>query len=68
MVPHHVFRAIHDQMAARFGVQLAGDQHGRHHVLERRDHDVQQTQGLGHGQGQLLVGEELHRDVHHPVR
>ena len=49
-------------------VQLAADEDVVHHVLERADHDVKQLQLFGHLERQLLVGEELHRDVHDPVR
>ncbi len=67
VIPHDVLGAVHDQVLAGELVHLAGNEDGRHHVSEAGHHDVQERERLGHGQGQVLVGEELDGDVDHPV-
>ena len=58
VVLHDMGRAVHHEVVVLV-TQRVLLQHAVHHVLEERDHDVEQEEILRHGKGQVLVAEQL---------
>ena len=64
MILHHVLRTVdHLVVVLLLFPQSVLAEHVGHHVLERGYHDVEQVKIIRHPESQLLVAEELDRDV-----